>query len=158
MKKESEVHQCSQGHFVCGLCVRTCPTCRGNMMGRCHGFEEYLQSLNINLRVEVRFSDQNSFILFHLHFEVILIGNSSLKWSTIPALHFIKLNEYKYIFFHIFYNLNFGMKTLFYLYLCWSATTGQVESQQLDEEYLPAKSYETIPKVSSLKILWSMIS
>ena len=49
------------------------------------------------------------------------------------------------------------MKTLFYLYLCWSATTGQVESQQLDEEYLPAKSYETIPKVSSLKILWSMI-
>ena len=38
-----------------------------------------------------------------------------------------------------------------------SVTTGQVESQQLDEEYLSAKSYETIPKVSSLKILWSMM-
>ena len=36
-------------------------------------------------------------------------------------------------------------------------TTGQLETQQLDEEYLSAKSYETIPKVSSLKILWSMM-
>ena len=38
-----------------------------------------------------------------------------------------------------------------------AVTTGQVESQELDEEYLSAKSYETIPKVSTLKILWSMM-
>lgn len=36
-------------------------------------------------------------------------------------------------------------------------TTGQVESQQLDEEYLSAKTYQTIPKISTLKILWSMM-
>merc|ERR1719500_456331 len=44
----SQVYQCSDGHFVCGVCrprVRTCPTCRGRMIGRCHGFEEFLQGL-----------------------------------------------------------------------------------------------------------------
>ena len=47
---QSQVFQCQQGHFVCGTCrprVHTCPVCRGNMMGRCHGAEQILQSLNI---------------------------------------------------------------------------------------------------------------
>lgn len=54
---QSEVHQCERGHFVCGNCrprvevreerdlyqtylgiFQVCPTCRGRMMGRCHGF------------------------------------------------------------------------------------------------------------------------
>ena len=46
---QSQVFQCQQGHFVCGTCrprVHTCPVCRGNMMGRCNGFEQFLQSLN----------------------------------------------------------------------------------------------------------------
>ena len=33
------------------ISFQTCPTCRGRLMGRCHGFEEYLQSLNINWSV-----------------------------------------------------------------------------------------------------------
>merc|ERR1712218_139206 len=47
---QSQVFQCQQGHFVCGTCrprVNTCPVCRGPMMGRCNGFEQFLQSLNI---------------------------------------------------------------------------------------------------------------
>ena len=36
-------------------------------------------------------------------------------------------------------------------------TTGQRERQDLDGEYLSAKSYETIPKISTLRILWSMM-
>merc|ERR1712062_922951 len=47
---QSQVFQCQQGHFVCGTCrprVQTCPVCRGPMMGRCHGAEQILQSLNI---------------------------------------------------------------------------------------------------------------
>ena len=36
-------------------------------------------------------------------------------------------------------------------------TTGQLERQYLDGEYLSAKSYETIPKISTLRILWSMM-
>lgn len=50
-RRMSEVHQCGQGHFVCGDCrprVRTCPICRGILTGRCHGFEEFLQALNVN--------------------------------------------------------------------------------------------------------------
>ena len=50
-RRQSEVHQCGQGHFVCGDCrprVQTCPTCRGALTGRCHGFEEFMQTLNIN--------------------------------------------------------------------------------------------------------------
>ena len=46
---QSQVFQCQQGHFVCGTCrprVQTCPVCRGIMMGRCNGFEQFLQSLN----------------------------------------------------------------------------------------------------------------
>ena len=46
---QSQVFQCQQGHFVCGTCrprVQTCPVCRGPMMGRCHGAEQILQSLN----------------------------------------------------------------------------------------------------------------
>ena len=45
---QSQVYQCSLGHFVCGDCrprVRTCPSCRGSLIGRCHGFEEFLQIL-----------------------------------------------------------------------------------------------------------------
>jgi len=48
--RNSEVHQCQEGHFVCRKCrprVRDCPTCRGRMMGRAHGFEEHLQGLHI---------------------------------------------------------------------------------------------------------------
>ena len=63
---QSEVHQCERGHFVCGNCrprvevreerdlyktylgiFQVCPTCRGRMIGRCHGFEQFLQSLNV---------------------------------------------------------------------------------------------------------------
>ena len=47
---QSQVFQCQQGHFVCGTCrprVNNCPVCRGNMMGRCNGAEQILQSLNI---------------------------------------------------------------------------------------------------------------
>ena len=46
---ESQVFQCQQGHFVCGTCrprVQSCPVCRGPMMGRCNGFERFLQSLD----------------------------------------------------------------------------------------------------------------
>ena len=46
---QSQVFQCQQGHFVCGTCrprVHNCPVCRGNMMGRCNGFEQFLQSQN----------------------------------------------------------------------------------------------------------------
>lgn len=45
-----EVHMCERGHVVCGPCrpsVQSCPTCRGPMIGRCHGFEDLLQNLNI---------------------------------------------------------------------------------------------------------------
>ena len=46
---QSQVFQCQQGHFVCGTCgprAHICPTCRGRMIGRCNGFEQFLQSLN----------------------------------------------------------------------------------------------------------------
>ena len=46
---QSQVFQCQQGHFVCGTCrprTHICPTCRGTMIGRCNGFEQFLQSLN----------------------------------------------------------------------------------------------------------------
>lgn len=45
---DSRVFQCSVGHFVCGACnprVEHCPTCRGEMLGRAHGFENFLQGL-----------------------------------------------------------------------------------------------------------------
>merc|ERR1711922_105034 len=45
---DSRVFQCSKGHFVCGNCkprVQHCPMCRGEMLGRAHGFESFLQSL-----------------------------------------------------------------------------------------------------------------
>jgi len=47
--KNSEVHHCKTGHFVCGSCrprVRNCPTCRGRILGRAHGFEEFLDNLD----------------------------------------------------------------------------------------------------------------
>jgi len=50
-KVHAEVHQCQQGHFVCGRCrprlpgSQTCPYCRGKMMGRAHGFEDFLRKL-----------------------------------------------------------------------------------------------------------------
>ena len=46
---QSQVFQCQQGHFLCGSCgprTHICPTCRGTMIGRCNGFEQFLQSLN----------------------------------------------------------------------------------------------------------------
>merc|ERR1711936_1132743 len=45
-RQSSQVFQCEQGHFVCGRCssrVQTCPTCRGKIMGRCNGLEQFLQ-------------------------------------------------------------------------------------------------------------------
>ena len=54
------LHQCGSGHLVCGVCryyiqcsvlccslvcrprVQHCPTCRGNMTGRCHAMEQHL--------------------------------------------------------------------------------------------------------------------
>ena len=62
-----QVHQCNRGHFVCGDCrprvqvgpveykslsikmnyCQLCPTCRGEMIGRAHGFEAFLQKLDI---------------------------------------------------------------------------------------------------------------
>jgi len=48
--RTSEVHQCQEGHFVCGVCrpgVQACPTCRGRMMGRAHGCEDLLQRLDL---------------------------------------------------------------------------------------------------------------
>jgi len=49
-RAQSQVFQCEEGHFVCSSCrprVETCPTCRGRIMGRCNGFEQFLQTLNI---------------------------------------------------------------------------------------------------------------
>ena len=46
---QSQVFQCQQGHFICGACrprAQICPTCRGTMIGRCNGFEQFLQNLN----------------------------------------------------------------------------------------------------------------
>ena len=46
-----QVHQCSSGHFVCGTCrprCQNCPTCRGQIIGRCNYFEQFLQSLNVS--------------------------------------------------------------------------------------------------------------
>jgi len=46
----SRVFQCSEGHFVCEKCnprVEHCPVCREEMMGRAHGFERFLQDLNL---------------------------------------------------------------------------------------------------------------
>ena len=47
-----QVFQCARGHFLCGDCrakldPNHCPTCRGDMIGRAHGFEEFLQKLDI---------------------------------------------------------------------------------------------------------------
>lgn len=50
LSTNSQVHQCQDGHFVCGNCrpsVKACPTCRGRLMGRAHGFEEHLKNLNL---------------------------------------------------------------------------------------------------------------
>ena len=49
-RKDDQIFQCSSGHFVCGRCrpqVRTCPVCRDIIVGRCHGFENFLRTLKI---------------------------------------------------------------------------------------------------------------
>ena len=48
--RNTNIFQCTQGHFVCQRCrerVETCPVCRGEMIGRAHDFEQFLQTLNI---------------------------------------------------------------------------------------------------------------
>ena len=48
--RNSNIFQCSQGHFVCQRCNRQishCPKCRGKMIGRAHDFEQFLHSLKI---------------------------------------------------------------------------------------------------------------
>ena len=39
-----------------------------------------------------------------------------------------------------------------------SVATAEVRSHEVDEEYLSSKPYETIPKIPTLKILWSVMS
>ena len=49
-KGYENIFQCNQGHFVCQRCyhnVRSCPRCRGQMIGRAHDFEQFLQTLSI---------------------------------------------------------------------------------------------------------------
>ena len=48
--RNSHVFQCTLGHFVCERChqrIQSCPKCRGQMAGRCHDFEQFLQTLNL---------------------------------------------------------------------------------------------------------------
>lgn len=48
--KNSRIFQCVQGHFVCERCyeqIQNCPKCRGQMIGRAHDFEQFLQTLHI---------------------------------------------------------------------------------------------------------------
>ena len=45
-----QVWQCSKGHFVCEDCVsgiQSCPQCRGRIVGRSFGFENFLKTLDV---------------------------------------------------------------------------------------------------------------
>ena len=45
-----QVWQCSKGHFVCEDCVsgiQSCPQCRGRIVGRSFGFENFLTTLDV---------------------------------------------------------------------------------------------------------------
>ena len=46
-KSNDHIYQCRKGHFVCGSCrdqIKSCPLCRGQIIGRCHDFEKHLQA------------------------------------------------------------------------------------------------------------------
>ena len=48
------VYQCEEGHLVCARCgdrskVVHCPVCRGEMLGRAIGVEQFLQDLSSSL-------------------------------------------------------------------------------------------------------------
>ena len=49
------VYQCEEGHLVCAQCgdrpqlQHSCPVCRGQMLGRAIGVEQFLQDLNSSL-------------------------------------------------------------------------------------------------------------
>jgi len=48
--RNGHIFHCNNGHFVCGRCqqqIHICPRCRGQMIGRAHDFEQFLQTLNI---------------------------------------------------------------------------------------------------------------
>ena len=48
--RNDQVFQCNQGHFVCHRChqrISNCPKCRGQIIGRAHDFEHFIQGLNI---------------------------------------------------------------------------------------------------------------
>jgi len=49
-RKDSQVFQCSKGHFVCRECqprIQHCPVCRNRMIGRSFGFEKFLRNMNL---------------------------------------------------------------------------------------------------------------
>ena len=48
--RNDQVFLCNQGHFVCHRCyqrINNCPKCRGQIIGRAHDFEHFIQGLNI---------------------------------------------------------------------------------------------------------------
>lgn len=50
MKPPARIHQCVDGHLLCGLCrenpaIVTCPVCRGNIMGRAVVMEKLAKAL-----------------------------------------------------------------------------------------------------------------
>ena len=50
MTQNTRIMQCSAGHLICGDCYenlnpKVCPTCKNEIIGRCHGMESYLRTL-----------------------------------------------------------------------------------------------------------------
>ena len=46
--RNGKVFQCTVGHFVCERChqrIQSCPKCRGQIIGRCHDFEQFLNAM-----------------------------------------------------------------------------------------------------------------
>ena len=50
MKPPARIHQCVDGHLLCGMCrenpaITSCPVCRGNIMGRAVVMEKLARAL-----------------------------------------------------------------------------------------------------------------